>query len=185
MKEINFLKDRLDALAKKEKRLLIIRIWSFGALGIYGLLVLSLFSYNLLMKRQSKVLGEKIIKEKAAIEELKSIETKQVYLSHKTQSLAQILSSKRQNQEIVETFISLLPEGISVSNFNIDEQGRISFSGHCQSFYTLKHFLAVLSDEVEDLPLAIKESNINNINYGFGDGYSFSATILFYLGEKQ
>jgi Tfp pilus assembly protein PilN len=181
---INFLKDRLVISQKKTKRLFLIRSWVLVMGAIYSLLIFSSFSYHLLAKKRNQALKEEIKQKEAVISNLRPIETKQVYLLSKIESLSKILVSKRQHQEVAGALLSFLPEEISVSDFYIEENGTITFSGSCLSFKVLKNFLGMLQTEGRDSQLKVKEAKIENLSYGGGEEYLFNMSIAFYLGEE-
>jgi len=182
-KNINFLKDRIALLKKKSRRLFFIRTWSLGLLVVYGVLVIGAFSYNLVLKKQDQTLKEKIQREKKVIESLRPIETKQFYLASKVKSLSEILASKRWYQEIVDSLFFILPEGMSVSNFHIGEDGTVSFSGTCATLRVLKNFLDVLESKGEVSEVVVKQAQIGSVNYGLQKEYQFNVSVLFYLGK--
>ena len=184
LKNINFLKERVVLLKKRSRRLFFIRSWSLGLLTFYGVLVFGAFSYNFLLKKQKQVYKEKIAREEKIIESLRPIETKQVYLASKVESLSQILTSKRQHQKIVESLFLILPEGIAVSNFHISEDGIVKFSGTCSSLKALKGFLDILETKGKASEMAIKYAQVGSVNYGFKKEYNFSVSVLFYLKEE-
>ena len=184
LKNINFLKERVALLKKRARKLFFIRSLSLGLLTLYGVLISGAFSYNFLLKRQEQAFKEKIAREEKIIESLRPIETKQVYLVSKVESLSQILASKKQNQKIVESLFLILPEGIAVSNFHISESGVVNFSGTCSSLKALKDFLDILEAKGKASEMAIKDAKIGDVNYGFKRKYNFSVSILFYLEEE-
>lgn len=183
-KNINFLRDRIALWKKKARRLFLTRTLSVGLLVIYGILVLGVFSYNLILKKQSQILKEKMQREEKVIESLRPIETKQIYLASKVESLSGVLTSKRKHQEIVDSLFFVLPEGISVSNFQISEDGTVSFSGTCSELRVLKIFLDILEAEDGISEVVVKKAHIGNINYGFEKEYHFNISLLFYLGKS-
>ncbi len=183
MKDINFFKDSLVKLRKKARRLFLIKTWSLITLASYGLVISAVFSYHLLTNRGNQNLNEKIKQQEALIESLRSIESKQVYLTLKTKSLTQIINSQRKNQEIVKTILHLLPEGTAVDGFNIEEDGKVNLSGSCLNFKILKNFLANLYEKEDDSFLKVKEVKVRGISYGFENPYQFNTILQFYLGE--
>jgi len=181
---INFLRERLFLSKRKARKLFLIRTWSSLIMVIYILLIISTFSFYLLTKKTNQVIKRKIKQEEKKIEDLRSIEAKQVYLHQKTQSLSKIIASKKQHQEIVESLLNLLPQGISVDNFHISKNGLVSFSGRCLSFKVLRSFFDTLQIEENALHLKIKQAQIKTLAYGYDKEYVFDAEILFYLGEN-
>ena len=183
VRDINFLKDRLVKLRKKAHRLFLIKTWSLIVLLSYALAVFAVFSYHLLTNKGNQSLNQKIQEQERLIESLRSIESKQLYLSLKTKSLTKIISSQRKNQEIVETILHLLPEGASVEGFGIEGEGEVNLSCSCPNLKILKIFLSNLYGEEEDGFLRVKQVKVAGIDYGFENPYQFSAVLQFYAGE--
>jgi len=182
---INFLRDRIAFLKKKSRKVFFIRTWSLSLLAIYGALVIGSFFYHFLLKNQNNTFKEKMKKEEKAIESLSSIETKQVYLASKVESLSQILKAKRMHQEIVESLFFILPQGISIDNFHISEDGTVNFSGACSSLRVLDDFLNTLEAQGKVSKMLIKEAEIEGVSYGFEQEYKFGVSVLFYLGKTN
>ena len=93
------------------------------------------------------------------------------------------MSSKKQHQKIVESIFAIVPEGTSVDNFQIAEDGRVSFFASCLSFKILENFLKELQADDKGTHLKIKEARIENLSYGFEKEYHYNVSIAFYLGE--
>lgn len=180
---INFLRERVALLRQEAKKLFIIRTWSMVVIVCYAVLVLSSFSYFLLIKKQNQNLKDEIRQETNKINSLSAVEAKEIYLNTKTSSLTGILASRKQNQQIIESLLSLLPNGIAVSNFQIGQDGTVTFSASCKEFKTLKTFLATLRSEEEITFLKIKKAEVTGVNYGYKQPYGFNLIIQFYLGE--
>ncbi|HUV47258.1 MAG TPA: hypothetical protein VMW29_03930 [Candidatus Bathyarchaeia archaeon] len=178
---INFLKDYVLKTRKKAQKHFFIRTWSLLALVIYGVLVVAVFSLHLLAKKTNEVVKTGIKKEESLIEELRSIEMKQVYLTAKTKSLDEVLSGKKQHQQIVETLLALLPRGVSISDLKIDPDGAVSFSASCTSFRSLVDFFNILKTNETELRLKIKKADISGVSYGLEKNYSFDVILFFYL----
>lgn len=183
MQSVNFLRDRIAVSKKKAKKLFLARTWASVALVIYLLIVATVFSLYFLAKKTNQVIKNKIVQEEKAIENLRSIESKQVYLTSKTKSLSEILASKKQHQQIVDSILTLLPVGVSVSDFQINKNGTVSFSASCQNFEVLNNFFDTLKSEEETGALKIKQAKIQGVGYGLDQDYGLSISILFYLGE--
>lgn len=184
MQNINFLKDRLAQLQKKAKKNFLLRTWSLLALVVYGILVFGALSFYLVAKRKNQVLLEKIDQEETLINNLRSVEAKQVYLTSKSKSLTTIFASQKKHQKIIETILALLPNGVSVDNLTIDGAGMVNFSGSCASFKILQQFFGNLEQEAENSTfLKVKKAQIGDITYGWQQEYGFDVQLAFFLGE--
>ena len=172
-------------LKKRAKKLLVLRSISLAIVGIYGLVVLAVFSYYILIiEKENKTLKEGITNQTKIIEDLRPIETKQVYLAVKTKSLSEILPAKKKYQQVLESFLRLLPLDIFLTNLDIKEDGTVNFSGRCFSFISLDNFFTVLSKEEQRSSLQIKETRIKELSYGFNEGYFFDISLLFFNEEE-
>jgi len=180
---INFLKDYIVKTRKKAQKHFFVRTWSLLALVIYGLGVVGLFSLHLLAKKTNEVVKAGIKEQENLIEELRSIEMQQVYLTAKTKSLEEVLLGKKKHQKIVETLMALLPPGVSISGLRIDPEGMVSFSASCSSFKTLIDFFNVLETNETESELKIKEVEISGVSYGLDKDYSFEVKLFFYLSQ--
>lgn len=176
---INFLKEKAVVLKKRAKELFFIQTGSFALLIIYGLALVGLFSYFLILKRETNVLGERVGEAKVRIEGFQPIETKQVYLKTKVQSLVKVFAGQRQHQKITEAVFTLLPEGISISGLTIDEEGGVGFSGETTSFKVLRNFFTNLETTGQIGEMRIEKIKIKAVSFDYETGYSFNIYLLF------
>ena len=178
-KEINFLKEKASILRKKSKHLFILKTGSLVLLVLYGLAVLAVFSYSFVLKKESDVLAERTSQTKERIEKFQPVETKQVYIKSKIESLTEIFASQRENQKIIEAVFTFLPEGISVTGFSIGEKGWVTFSGQSKSFERLKNFFANFETAPKIGELEVKEAKVESVSFNYKEGYSFKISLLF------
>lgn len=178
-KKINFLREKVSGLKQKATQLFIIQIISFSLLIIYGLGVVAVFAYFFILEKENGVLIERINQQKTAIQSFQSVETKAVYLKNKLKSLDEVLTSQRANQKITDAVFNLLPEGITISGFAIDQDGGVSFSAQSQSLKDLKNFLANLELSKKVNEMMVKKIKIGGVNFDYEKGYSFNIYLLF------
>lgn len=175
---INFLRERALSWKKKAKQLFFIQASSFSLLIVYGLAILGLFIYLFILKQESKVLQERRSQAKKQIENYQPIETKQVYLKDKIKSLAEILGAQKQHQKITEAVFVLLPEGITISGFMIDEEGGVSFAAKSEGFKRLKDFLTNLESTPKIGELTIEKVTVSGVSFDYEKGYSFRISLM-------
>lgn len=178
--EINFLKNRLTLAKKKAQKQFLFKIWSLIGLVVYSLGVAALFFTHLLAKKQNEILTAKIENEQMLIKNQQTIEAKQLYLTAKTKSLKQILAEKEQHQNLIESFLALLPSDISIEKLDVNSDGSVSFSASCPSLRAMTDFFSILSSNENNSILKIKETKIKDVNYGHEKEYAFEAVLYFY-----
>ncbi len=179
MNSINFLKDKAVAIQRKSKVIFWLNLSSFIFLGLYILVLVVSFSYQLILKKQADDLERKFQAAKQEVESLSGIETKQVYLKNKLTSLQDILASQKENQQITEAVFNLIPEGIAINGFIIDEKGGVSFSASSKSFRAVKDFLDGMESTSQIGDLVFSQIKIKNINYDAEKGYSLGIYLSF------
>jgi Tfp pilus assembly protein PilN len=179
MDSINFLKDKAAALQKKSKVIFWLNLSSFVFLGLYIVVLTGIFSYQLVLKKQAVALENSFNKSLQEVKDLSDVETKQIYLKNKLGSLQQILADQRQNQQITEAVFNLVPEGIGISGFAIDQEGGVSFSASSRSFKVLKDFLTSLETTTNVGDLAFSQINVKRVGFNFEQGYSLNLYISF------
>lgn len=177
MQGINFLRLKQEKIRQKTQRVFFVQISVLSILVLYGLLVIGIFSYYFILNREAKVFEEKISFQNNRIKKEVATETKQIYLKKKTASLTSVLQSARNHQLLVEGVFSLLPEGISVSGFNVSEKGEVSFQGKAVNFSSLKALFENIKKGqlVEELP--IYGASINSISLNEENGFNFGLTL--------
>ena len=178
-KSINLLKDKKELYEKKKKKKFVVRAGSLALLLVYSLGAILIFGYSLVLKKESYALSDNITKAKTEIEALGPVETKQVYLKNKAQSLTQILTSQKEHQRLVETVFNLLTQGVEVSGFNIDKEAEVSFQGKSQSLADLLNFFDELKSHYKTGDALIRIVEISEVRFNYKEGYTFNVHIIF------
>lgn len=178
-KGINFFREYRSKIKKREKKRFIIQVSSMVVLSIYFVVVLGIILSLLYLRNQEKKLNEDTKRAESEIESLSPVETKQVYLSEKIKSLEQIFSKRKEHQKIAKSFLSLLPSGISVDGFSIDETGQIQFRLNTEKFSDLKQLFSNIYSSEEYSEIPIKSADINSFVYRIKSGYSLDMKISF------
>lgn len=178
-KEINFFREYRVEIKKREKKRFVIQVSSIVILSIYFVVVLVIISSLLYLKNQEKKLIGDTKNTESAIESLRPIETKQIYLAEKIKSLEQIFSERKEHQKIAKSFFALLPLGISVKGFSIDETGQIQFRLEAEKFSDLKQFFSNLYSSEEYVEIPVKSADVGAFSYREKTGYSLDMKIGF------
>jgi len=178
-KDINLLKEKVAILRKEARKAFFLQVGLLVILIGYCLTVVVLFSYYFILKRQSSSLEEEIRVNTNKVEEFQTVETQQVYLKNKIESLSDVFADQKHHQKITEAVFTLLPEGISVSGFNIDDKGGVSFQGESDTFSRLRAFLDNLKTTYKIGEMKVERIDIERIFFDYEKGYVFKVYLLF------
>jgi len=174
--EINLSKRRISGIRKKQR----IKYW-FNRIIIWGivflgLLLIGLSGWNLLISRKNQALTLKIESLKKEIQAKSKIETQQIYLTDKLASFNSLIKTHELHQDIAETVFALIPDGTSIQGFEITETGLISLNGSVSSWEQLNQLLENVKRK-DSSRLAIKQANMNNINFSIDSAIGFNLEI--------
>ena len=179
---------KVDFLKKKDKRGIgpkSIFMWSFGTLIVlYIAVVLCLFFYNLYLGAKAKALANDVSGLSSQLSKQKDLESLNLYLSSKTNSLKDILGFKRQHHQITDYLFSILPSGVSIDGFTITQQNQLQFNGRAESLRALKTFLDNVQSQKSGA-LIISKASIGGLSTNRGEDkslpgqYNFSVLIDF------
>jgi len=185
-KNINFLREKVAKFKKKAKKLLLVRTISLFVMTTYVIAVLLIVSYHLfVVQKKNQNLKAEIEEETKVVKEFQPIETKQIFLATKIRSLTAILDERKKYHQVIDSFLKLLPEDVFLTGLEIKEAGLVNFSGKCFRFTVLGNFLEVLKEQEESAILKVQETKIEELGYGYGEGYFFRISLLFYGLEKE
>jgi len=147
-------------------RLLLIMVLT-TALTMVGLSVYS----NIFLRRANEELEMKISSEKRQIEDLRSVESKQVYLTNKLNSFEPLLRAQAKNQAIAETIFIILPNRTNLKGFDIEE-GVLGLSGSVPSFVIFNELLENIREK--ETPLEIVKADVKKAGYSEKGGVTFN-----------
>jgi len=182
-KKINFLKKRVEKIRKKAKRLFFVRMISLVVLVFYGLIVLGVTSFFLLVvKKRYQNLQNNIAQKKKDIQSLEEIETKYTYLDDKSGNLEEVFEQRNNYYETLALFFEIFPENFFLTDLSIDEQNRVYFSGWTSKFTDLKNFLTDLENQKQ---AEMIQATSKEINYGSKEGYSFTLEVAFAVEDEK
>lgn len=177
--QINFFREYRLKIRGVEKKRFLIQVSSMVALSVYLTIVLVVIWLLYYFRNQQNKINSNIRKAEAEIEQLRSIETKQIYLSEKIKSLEQIFDQRKEHQRIAKSFFALLPAGVSVDGFSIDEEQQIEFALKSEKFSNLKQFIANVNLSNQFTQLPIRSADVKSFRYKLKGGYFLDMKIGF------
>jgi hypothetical protein len=176
---INFIKKQADLLKKTSKKLFIIRVASLSLIFIYGILLFSVVSLQVIFKTRNAALNKKIDEKKEQVEKHHAKETKYFVMANKINALVNLLPGREKKQKIVHSFFELMTDEVKLTGFEIAEKGRVNFSGSCSTLGQMEEQLNKIKTEASLSKLPVLQAKVLNINYGSNEGYRFNAYIIF------
>jgi Tfp pilus assembly protein PilN len=180
-KNINLFSKQIKKLRQKQKwRRRLGRIL-MGAVLSVGLAVIALSGYNLVLIRANQRLDNRIKVATKRIEELRPIESQQVYLASKLSSFASLLKTQEQHQAMAETIFSILPNGTSLKGFTVEKSGEVVLAGSVMNFTALQELLANVRSSQSRLPIMAAE--MQQVSYSEEGEIIFSLKLV--LGVPQ
>lgn len=184
--EINLISKRISAIRARERLQWLIRVGSIIALVVFVVISSSVLSYFYFLKRKTETLDNKISQAEAQVKSLQEKETKVIYLNRKLTTLASILKLQATGQKQVEAVFALIPEGVSITGFNISEEQAIEISGEARDFSSLEKLFNNVIEGAKETSgdLRVGNASVESIEQGGTDkekeeGYSFKIIISF------
>ena len=142
MAEINLFK---IFLTKPEKQKLLerrVRVVSLVSLVAYCLVAAVVVSYWLYIRRKNESILEKIEVQKENIEKLKPVELSHAYVKQRLSALVAFWEGADYDFEKTLTGLEAMkPEGINITQVNLDLNGHLQFKGQASSSLVLAEFL--------------------------------------------
>ncbi|AKM79170.1 MAG: hypothetical protein UX85_C0003G0033 [Candidatus Beckwithbacteria bacterium GW2011_GWB1_47_15] len=151
--------------------------------AVLGGTMIGLSSYSIYLNRLNTKLDQQVKKVTSQIEDLREIETKQVYLLGKLESFEGLLLTHERHQAITETVFAILPDGTSLKGFEVDEGGVINLNGSVPDFFVLNQ----LFDRVRqgrDYRLPIVSATIAQVSFGEDGEVNFKLALNLGGGGK-
>ncbi len=177
MKGVNFLRAQREKIKRRTKRLFIVQISSLLLLLIYGLVVIGVFAFYFISKKEGDALNKKISSQRNKIEQAVDVETKQVYLKNKADNLINVFENARNHQLLIEGLFSLLPEGISIRGFDVAQTEEIRFQGRAVDFASLERLFENVKKGklTEEIPLY--SAYVGKVSLLKEGGFSFELSL--------
>lgn len=175
-KGINLLrvKEEVSERAIKFKRFL--QVGSILLLIFYILILGGVFSFWFIQQRESQIVREKVKQAEAKITELQKIESLQLVLKERLQSLTSIFGKEEINyKDVLSQLERLTPSGVDLESIDLAKDGGITISGSAENSLSLGEFLVNLTDPEEENFESVALSSISREENGI---FKFSLALL-------
>lgn len=175
-KSIDLLRpDQLSLIEKR--RTFFIRIATIFLIVFYFLVVVALFSFGLVVLRESQVVADKIELEKTRLSELQAVESLQLLLKQRLSSLAEVVEADGLEPKYWLNYLdSLVPEGVAIEDSTWNANGEVELSGIAGNAIVLADFLDALREETDKKKIA--RSTLVSATRQTEGVYDFSLEIL-------
>jgi len=184
--QINLISKKIAGIAAKERLQWIIRLGSIIAMAVFIVVSVLVLSYFYFLKRRTDVLDSQISQAEIQVTSLQGKETKLVYLDKKLTTLAPILELQIARQKQVEALFSLIPEGVSISGFDLLGEEGIKLTGNALEFSSLEELFNNITERTEGVSggLVVTSAYVEGVDQEGEEaeqkeGYSFQITIKF------
>src|SRR3989344_3224341 len=173
MAEINLYAGKLEKLKKKQRFKQF--TWKSILTALLGLAIvlIILSGASLLIARNNQSLTSKIATQKKQIENLRPIESKQVYLLSKLKAFGTLIKTQEKHQALAEAVFALLPDGTNLKGFAVSEEGLINLSGSVPDYPTLLELLNRITNS-QNLNVPVVSAKVNSVTAGGSGGGNFS-----------
>lgn len=181
---INFLSDQRARIILLTKRKFIIQMGSIAAMGLFGLFIAALFSFNGYQKYQISQMKAKLNRAENEVRQYQQIEIDSFSLKNKTQATVEILGSLSRHQKIIETVFHILPEGIYVQGVVVDDSNDIRFDASTYDVDKLYDFIAILENNLTDGMAVIDKASINQVSINQEGQYAFNTLLRLQVDDQ-
>jgi Tfp pilus assembly protein PilN len=165
MKEVVSLAPKTIGKVRRKQRLKIFinRSIIWAGVGL-SLILIIISSWSILINRHNLALENQIKQTETAIVKLQPRESQQVYLSSKLAVFADLIKSHEVHQKMAETIFNLLPGGISLNGFQVNETGVIALVGSAPNWSVFSQLLMNLQQFAGE-PLSLQSVAVKQINF--------------------
>lgn len=175
---INLFAKRIAKIRRKGRvRKLGFRIILLAMLAL-AVTMIGLSLWSIVVAKQNVKREADIKQARAKIESLTDLESKQVYLISKLDSFEQLLKLQEKHQVIANTVFSLLPDGTSVRDFEVNEEGVILLSGSVGNYAKLIELMERVQGNQSSSRLPITASRMKSVNFGNKGTINFDLEIV-------
>lgn len=145
---------------------------SIVVLIVYALFLGGVFSTWFYLQKQEERVLEQIELKKNQVKELQEVESLQVVLKQKLSALSPILAKESLDySQLLEAINGLAGESVSLSGFEMTEDGQIDFSGQAANAVQLADFLDNL---IAQEGLGFKKVILSSITRNIDGSYAFN-----------
>jgi len=166
-----------ELLPVKVKRSFFIKIGTIFLLVLYCLLVVAIFSFWLVVNRESQTIAQKIKIEEAKIVGLHQVESLQLLLKQRLSALTEVVEVDGLEPKYWLGYLDeLVPEEVALEEINWDAKGTIGASGISSNAVVLANFLEKLKGETDKGKVA--SSTLISATRKEEGAYSFGLEII-------
>lgn len=167
--------DELSSVEKK--RAFFIKIGTIFLIVFYCLAVVALFSFGLVVVRESRVVADKIELEKARLSDLQEGEALQLLLKQRLSSLVKVVEVDGLEPKYWLNYLdNLVPEGVAIESSDWNADGEVELSGIASNAVILADFLGTLKQATDEEKIA--RTTLVSATRQTEGVYSFSLEIL-------
>ena len=169
---------RPDELSFVEKRrTFFIRTGTIFLIVFYCLAVVALFSFGLVVVRESRVVADKIDLEEERLGNLQEVESLQLLLKQRLSSLVKVIEVEGlEPKDWLNYLDSLVPEGVAIESSAWNADGEVELSGIAGNAVVLADFLDTLRQVADEEKIA--RSTLVTATRQTEGVYNFSLEIL-------
>lgn len=159
---------------KRLRRKKTFELLSIGVLVITLIVVVGVFAFWAVLGNEAAAVSNKIEETESAVNTFSGVESLFRGLELKLNFLGQILPARLPYSQLLEDTEELLPEGVRISEFLLDETGQILLSGIAFSYVDLGNSLEAFSAARIIAGQPIKKVTVSSIVREKGGNYKFS-----------
>jgi len=176
--EIDLFGQQVKKLARKQKaKRMALQLLIFLLL-ILAIAMIAISGTSLLVAKENQKTEDKIGLIKTKIDDLREIESKQVYLNSKLNSFESLLITHEKHQGVAEAVFNLIPSGTTLKGFDVSEDGVITLAGSVPNWEVLSQLLANVRGNKSGL-MQIKEAKVKKIVFSqIGSDISFDISLV-------
>jgi len=152
------------------------KLVTFLLLILYCLVAAGIFSFWLVLRRQNEVVTSRIKFQEQRIKELKPVESLHAFLKQRLSTLAPLLTKETVDYKETLTHLeTLLPEGLTLTKIELNQEGNLSFTGTAPNAVVLSDFLErLISSEGDEFA---KNAKLTSASRQEDGSYSFSLNL--------
>lgn len=171
---INFLKIQKKVQKQQTKKRRAMFKIGYILVGLYGLGLVGLWGFSIYLGIAINNTESKISQEKQKIASLRNVEAKYLTIIDKLKTIETISSTGIPFHTLSETMFQLIPEGMEISGFDIDEQGIISFGAKTSSILILEQYSHNLEQMKNQGTVDVEKSTVSHLTIDENGACSFS-----------
>lgn len=161
----------------EKKRAFYLKVGTIFLIVFYCLIITATLSYGLVIRRESRIVADKIRLEKQKLADLQEVESFQFLLKQRLSSLEKVVNLNKLEPKYWLSYLeSLVPEGVSLGNTQWNSNGQIKLSGKAENALIFSAFLDNLKEAADKQKIV--KSVLDSASRQRGGTYLFSLMIL-------